>query len=253
MKKIGFGFEIEKKKDNIFLSFKMPIANWKRYASQLIEDKVILDLKNAKELVKTNGDFIVYELYNLWKSVERFKKIYEKTKIVSDVTLLNHGIFSLSEKGELFTTYGHAHEAEVGEAHFILKNQCFLILSDRKTNETFIVQLKEGDFVYIHPRFLHRSTSFTKDCLLITFAPEKAGHNYLAVKGKGFPFHLFYDKKKKKLEIKKNKKYKKAKYKLIKKVKKKVNPLNLLIKNPEKLKEILENPEKYKKIYLGST
>lgn len=251
MKKIDFGFEAKKKKDSIFLSFKQPIANWKRYASQLIEDRVILDLENAKKLIEAKGDFIVYELYNLWKSVEEFKKIYERTGIVSDVTLLNHGIFSLSERGELFTTYGHAHEAEVGEAHLILKNECFLILSDRKTGETFILRLKEGDFVYIPPRFLHRSTSFTKDCLLITFAPEKAGHDYLAVKGRGFPFHLFYDKKRKKLEIKKNKKYEKAKYELVKRVKRKVNPLNALTKNPEGLKEILENPGKHKKIYFG--
>ncbi|MFH7882574.1 MAG: hypothetical protein QW140_02555, partial [Candidatus Aenigmatarchaeota archaeon] len=91
--------------------------------------------------------------------------------------------------------------------------------------------------------------SYDKDCLLITFAPEKAGHNYLAVKGKGFPFHIFYDKKRKKIEIKKNENYKKGKYKLVKKVKCKLNPLKLLIKNPEKLKDILENPEKYKRIY----
>ncbi len=247
--KINFGFDFKQIKDGLFFDFKKEIPNWKRYASELIKDRVILDLENAKKMVEACGDFIVYELYQLWKAVEKFKKLYEKTKIVSDVTILNHGIFSLSNKGELFSTYGHAHEAEVGEAHYVLKNKCFLILSDKKTYETFIIELREGDFVYIHPRFLHRTTSFKKDCLFITFAPEKAGHNYLAVKGKGFPFHLFYDKKKDKFEIRKNERYKGGEYKLIKKIKKKLNPLNLLEKNPEKLKDMLEDPEKYEKIY----
>jgi len=246
---MDFGFEIEEKNGNLMLHFKQGIPNWKRYASELIKDKVILDLKNAGELTKINGDFIVYEIYNLWKAVNKFKKIYEKTRIVSDIMLLNHGIFSNSNKGELFSTYGHAHETESGEVYFILKNSCFIILSDKKNYETFILKLKKGDYAFIHPRFLHRIISYTKDCLLITIAPEKAGHNYLIVKKKGFPFHLFYDKNKKKLEIRKNKKYKQGKYKLIKKVKKNLNPLKLLETDSEKLKEILEYPEKYKKLY----
>ncbi|MEM5791045.1 MAG: hypothetical protein QXP77_03290, partial [Candidatus Aenigmatarchaeota archaeon] len=100
------GFDFKEVKDEIFLNFKEEIPNWKRYASQLIEDKVIIDSKNSKEMLKASGDFIVYEVYNLWKSVEKFKRIYEKTGIVSDITLLNHGIFSLLDKGELFSTYG---------------------------------------------------------------------------------------------------------------------------------------------------
>ncbi len=247
--KIELGFDFKEVKENIYLDLKEEIPNWKRFASQLIKDKVIMDLKNGKELLKFSGDFIVYEVYNLWKSVEKFKRIYEKTGIVCDVTLLNHGIFSLSSKGELFSTYGHAHEKDLGEAYLVLSNKCLLILSDKKTYETFIIQLKKGEFIYIHPKFLHRITSFGKDCLLISFAPEKAGHNYLVIKDKGFPFHVFYDKEKKKIEIRKNKNYRNGKYKLVRKVKCKLNPLKLLIKNPEKLKDILENPEKYKKIY----
>ena len=247
---MNFGFELKQKKDRLLLDLKEEIPNWERHASELIKDKVILDLKNAKELVKTQGDFVVYKIYNLWKSIDSFRKIYEKTRIVSDVTLLKHGIFSSSSKGELFSTYGHAHETEAGEAYYILKNECFLLLSDKKTYETFIVKLGENDFVYVHPRFLHRTTSFKKDCLFITFAPEKAGHDYEAVKGRGFPFHLFYDEEKQRIEVRKNPKYR-ASYRLIKRVKKGLNPLNLAKRNPEKLKDILENPEKYEKLYFG--
>lgn len=243
------GFDFKEVKDEIFLDFKQEIPNWKRFASELINDKVILDLKNGKKLIETYGDFIVYEVYNLWKSIKNFKEIYEKVKIATDITLLNHGIFSLNDKGELFSTYGHAHEKEIGEAYLVLSNECFLILSNRENYETYIIQLKKGDFIYIHPKFIHRITSYKKDCLLMSFVPEEAGHNYLLIKGKGFPFHIFYDKKKRKIEIKKNKNYKTGKYKIVKKIERKLNPLKLLIKNPEKLKDILENPEKYKKIY----
>ena len=246
--KINFGFDFKQIKDGLFFDFKEEIPNWKRYASELIRDKVILDLKNAKKMVEAQGDFIVYEVYNLWKSIDFFKKIYEKTRIVSDITLLNHGIFSTSSKGELFLTYGHAHKANCGEVYNILKNRCFLILSEKNNFETFILKLKEGDSVFIHPKFLHRVVAYKKDCLLISFVPEKAGHDYLAIKGKGFPFHLFYDKKKRKIEVKKNPKYR-AKYKVIERAKKCSNPLNLVRRNPEKLKDILENPEKYESIY----
>jgi oxalate decarboxylase/phosphoglucose isomerase-like protein (cupin superfamily) len=249
MKKLDFGFDVKQSKDSLILNFRQEIANWKRYASELIGDRVTLDFKSGKDFLIEHGDQIVYEVYNLWKSIGMFKKIYEKTGIVSDVTIINRGMFSPSDKGELFCTYGHLHETAKGEVHLILKNSCFLMLSDRKSRRTFILELKKGDLVLIHPKFMHRTISYKKDCLLVTFAPKNAGHDYLSVKGKGFPFHLFYDMRKRKLEVKRNVKYPKGKYEFVKKVPKKLDFIKLLRSNPEKIKDILDNPTKYEKLY----
>lgn len=244
--KMRFGFKVRERKGEILLDFKEDVPNWKRFASELLNDRVIMDLENGSKKIEEEGDFIVYEVYNLWKKIDVFKKIYEKARIVGDLTLLNHGIFSTSSKGELFSTYGHAHRNELGELYFVLKNECFLILSDKKTFQTFIVKLKEGDCFLIHPNFMHRLTSYKKDCLILTLAPEEAGHDYDCIKGKGFPFHLFYDKKKRKVEMKKNPNYE-ASYKMIRKSER--IELHKLIKNPEKLRKLLENPILNKKYF----
>src|SRR3990170_5970104 len=131
---MDFGVKIKESDGNLILDFKQNIENWKRYVSELVNDKVILDIKNTKKLLEEQGDTIVYEVYNLWKSVEKFKRIFEKVGIACDITYLNFGVFSTSEEGELFSTYGHLHEKEYGETYTVLKNDCFLVLSDRKTS-----------------------------------------------------------------------------------------------------------------------
>lgn len=244
---MDLGFELEELGENLIIHFKKDIPGWKRFASELIVDRVILDMKNAKKMFDVKGDLIVYEVYHLWKSLNKIKRTYKKTGIMCDITFLNFGVFSPSNDGELFMTYGHLHEKPIGEVYTVLKNQCFFVLTDNKSKKTYIVQLKEGDSIFIHPKYLHRMVSFKKDCLVIAFVPSKAGHNYNVVRKKGFPFHLFY--KNKKLKIVKNKKYKVGKFELIKKTASKINAVKLFEKEPKKLKKILENPEKYKKLY----
>ncbi len=247
MVKIDFGYTLEEKNKNLNIIFKQKVEGWKRFASQLIQDKVILDLENAKKMLEAKGDVIVYEQYNLWKSLENFKNIFEKTRIASDLTLLKFGVYSNSKEGELFSTYGHAHETYCGEAYYVLKNNCFLVLTEKQTFKTFIIKLKEKDSIFIHPKFYHRTVCEKKDVLFATFYPEVAGHDYTSIKNKGFPFHLFLEKNE--LRIKENTNFKGCEYLIIKRIRKKVNPLELLEKNQEKLKEILFDPFKNEKIY----
>ncbi|MGC8812035.1 MAG: glucose-6-phosphate isomerase family protein [Candidatus Aenigmatarchaeota archaeon] len=247
MVKLNFGYSLREKDKTLSLTFKQSVEGWKRFASQLIRDRVILDLKNAEKMVEAKGDLVVYEQYNLWKSLENFKDIFEKTRIASDLTLLKFGVYSDSSEGELFSTYGHAHETYCGEAYYVLKNNCFLILTEKQTFKTFIIKLKEKDSVFIHPKFYHRTVCWKKDVLFATFYPEAAGHDYASIKNKGFPFHLFLEKDE--LKIKENPNFKGCKYTLVEKIKRKTNLLKLLEKDPEKLKEILLDPFKNEKIY----
>ncbi|MEM5883152.1 MAG: glucose-6-phosphate isomerase family protein [Candidatus Aenigmatarchaeota archaeon] len=247
MTKLDFGFKLKKKDNRLNLVFEQRVEGWKRLASRLIQDKVILDLKNAEKMLEVKGDLTVYEQYNLWKSLESFKKIFERTRIASDLTLLKFGVYSDSMEGELFSTYGHAHETYCGEAYYIIKNDCFLILTEKQTFKTFIIKLKEKDFVFVHPKFYHRTVCWKKDTLFATFYPEVAGHDYSSVKNKGFPFHLFLIKNK--LEVRPNPNFKNCSFNLIKRIEKRENPIKLLEKDEEKLKEILFDPFKNKKIY----
>jgi len=248
---MDLGFKVEEIGKHLILHFKEETPSWKRFVSELIADRVILDIENAIKLLQKEGDLIVYEVYNLSKVVKKIKLIYRKTGIATYITLLNAGVFSPTNDGELFLTYGHLHEKPFGQLYVILKNECLFVLSEVKTNKTYIIKMKEGDSILIHPRFLHRMVSLNKDCLALDLAPEKAGHNYKIVKNKGFPFHVFS--KNGKLKIVKNKKYKSEKFEFVKKVSKKKDYLKMFEKNPEKLKDILENPEKYKKLYFKAS
>lgn len=243
---MDFGYKLEEYGENLVISFKKDVPGWQRFTSELIKDNVILDTKNAKKMLETKGNLIAYEVFNLWKSLDEFKRMHNKTGLICDLTFLNFGVFSPSDDGELFMTYGHVHEKPMGEAYKVLKNECIFILSHIASHKTYIIHLKQGDSIFIHPKYLHRIVSFKKDCLVVALVPERAGHNYNVVKNKGFPFHIFY--KNKKLKIVKNKKYKTGKFGLIKKYSS-IDPVKLLEKKPEELRDILENPQKHEKVY----
>ena len=237
---MNLGFSIKECGKEIKLDFGRKIESKKRYLSELLNDKVILDLENAKKLLEKKGDVLVYEVYNLWKFDEVAKNFLENFGLMMDVTLLKHGVFSLKE-GEAFCTYGHAHQKNLGEVYQILKNECFLLLAHKKTFNSYLIKLKEGYSFFIHPSFIHRLISGEKDSLILNFVPEDAGHDYDIVKNKGFPFHVFYDKNKK-LYFKENEKYPKAGLVLVENIKK-LDALKLAQKNPEKLREILRRPK----------
>lgn len=232
------GYKVKEREGKLNVTFKGKVKCWERFASKLIDDRIILNIKRARKFLKIKGDKEVYRVFH-----------FEVNDLSCDFTLLRHGLFSISKKGEPFLTYGHLHEKHMGEAYSVLKNSCFFELANKKTFETFIIHLKEGDSIFIHPRFLHRIISHKKDCLVFNFVPEDAGHDYRTVKNKGFPFHLLYDLESEDIEIVRNKRYKKARLKFIKRIESKVNPIKLFEKNPDKLKDVLENPDKYKKIY----
>ena len=246
MEDLGFSF-IEKE-DNISLKFPLQPVYWERRVSKLIEDRVILDVEEAKEFMIKFNDPVIYEVYKLGEFLERFEKVTEKTGIACDITLLKHGIFSISRNGELFCTYGHKHKTEMGEVYHVLKNDCFLELSDIENFDTIIVKLKEGDTFFIHPKFLHRLIcSPRKDCLVIGFVPLEAGHDYDVVKNKGFPYHVFFDYSDGELKFSHNPKFGEVPLKLIGEVRRKENVFQLFFSG--KLKSILEKPNSHEEFY----
>lgn len=238
---MDFGFSTKKFGKRLELKFKEEkVACKERKLSELLKDKVILDLENAKKLLKEKGDLTIYQVFNLWKFDIFAKNFLKNFGIMIDLTLLKEGVFSLEKKGEAFCTYGHAHEKKFAEVYVALKNDCYLLLSHKKTFNSYLIKIKEGYSFFIHPSFIHRLVSGKKDCLVMNFVPEKAGHDYDVVRNRGFPFHIFYDEKKN-LEFKENKKYPEVGLVIVDNIKK-FDVLRLFEKEPRKLKEILSRP-----------
>ncbi|MFH7880460.1 MAG: glucose-6-phosphate isomerase family protein [Candidatus Aenigmatarchaeota archaeon] len=212
---------------------------WQRKMSELIKEKVILDLRSGRKALEFFGDRVVYFVYNLWKGIRKYNIIKEKFGLNFDLTLLKKGIFSVEKNGELFLTYGHKHEKNRGEFYKVIKNECIILLSDIEKKKSYFVELKEGDSIFISPRYIHRLISKNVDCLILGVVPEDAGHNYEIVKNRGFPFHFFL--KDSWIKIVENKKYKN--HKIFK-----AFPKNREIPI-EKLKKVLYNPKNYKNLY----
>ena len=232
-------FRIVEKNNRIKIVSKNKMNYWKRPMSKLVKDKVIMDLKNAKKLLKKRGDLTVYTVYDLWVFDKKYMKLYEKTGIKSSITVLKHGVFSTGKNGELFLTYGHIHAKRRGELYTVLKNSCYMIITHKKTLNSYLIDMKEGESFIIHPDYIHRLIAKNKDCAVIGFVPEDAGHDYKIVKGRGFPYHLFLTNGW--YELKENKKFKVHKIKEIKSKKIRIGE--------KKLKDVLFNPDKHKKFY----
>lgn len=238
---MNLGFKIKEHGKKLELEFEERIERKERKLSELLEDEVIMDLDNGRELLKEKSDVTIYEVYNLWKYQKSAKSFLERYGLMVDLTLLKSGVFSKRKKGEAFCTYGHIHEKNLGEAYEVLKNECYLLLSNRKNFKSYLIKLKEGNSFFIHPSYMHRLISGKKDCVVLNFVPEDAGHDYSIVKRKGFPFHIFYDEKGN-LEFRENKKYPETRLVLIEGLER-FSVIEFAEKEPEKLKKILENPK----------
>jgi len=180
------GFEVKESNGRLELKFDSRPVFWERFVSDMVRDKVVLDLDAASKLSKVDNK-VVYAVYNLWKFVDDYKN----KSVLCDLTLLRHGIFSLECNGELFGTYGHVHEKRYGEFYKAIKNDCFLILVDHRIRKTYMVELKEGKSFLVRHNFMHKLIAKDKDCLVAGFTLPGTGHDYEVVKGRGFPFHLF--------------------------------------------------------------
>ncbi|MCW1296753.1 MAG: hypothetical protein OH319_03675 [Candidatus Parvarchaeota archaeon] len=220
----------------IQVKFNKHVEKWERTLKKMIDDQVVLAREEGKKLVEKEGDLIAYEVFHL----------DEREGICCDLTLLRFGKIPVNKGGELFSTYGHAHNKEFGECYVCLKNDVFLILTDKEKMDTKIIKMGVGDVVFIHPRYMHRLTVKNADSLVLGFVPKEAGHDYDIIKNKGFPYHIFSDGK---IEFVCNEKYGVKKLIVKNSKKMKFDVIKTFLKNTEKLKDILHNPKKYKKFY----
>ncbi|MEM5853114.1 MAG: glucose-6-phosphate isomerase family protein [Candidatus Aenigmatarchaeota archaeon] len=239
-----FGFKIEGSGKNLRLRFDLEVESNVRKLSELVNDEVILDVDNARKLLREKGDITIYEVFNLWKFNKDAERFLKKYGLMIDITFLKSGVFSTKKNGEAFCTYGHIHEENLGEVYKVLKNYCYLLLSNKRNFKSYLVKLKEGYSFFIHPSYMHRLISGNKDCVVLNFVPEDAGHDYDVVKKKGFPFHVFHENGK--LVFKENKKYPETSLVLIEDMKK-FDVVEIAEKKPSRLRKILRSPNDMRK------
>ena len=230
LEKIGIKRIIGRKRIKVIFNKKVDF--WERRLNELLKDRVIL----SREVQKRDNT-LVYTVFHL----------DEKYDVCCDATLLKFGKFSSEKRGELFSTYGHAHKKEFGECYLCLKNHVFLILTDKGNFDTKIIKMKEGNVVFIDPKYMHRLTIKDADALVLGFVPKEAGHDYNIIKKMGFPYHIFSNDR---IEFVCNERYGLKKLTVLSAKRINLNPIHLFLRNTEKLKDILLNPKKYKKIYV---
>ena len=187
---MDLGIEIKEEGKNYSVNYENA-SGWRRSLSRLIEDEVVFSLRDARELLKKQGDVIVYEVYNLWKTIPKVKEMSEKTGINCDVTVLNYGIISTSDSGELFFTYGHKHEKGYAEVYTLLAGEAFLVSYEEDRQKTMMIHMEEGDEVLISPSSVHRLCCGRKGAVVAGLVPKEAGHDYDVVKGLGMPYGVF--------------------------------------------------------------
>jgi len=219
---------IKKKGKNFYLDIKT--QGWNRELSKLKDDNVLLHSNK----IKKNRE--IYKVYHL-SELKEFKKICSKSGINCDVTIMNKGI--LKEKngsGEMFPTYGHIHTSKRNEIYKVIRGKMFLILVDENSRKETIIPMKKGDEYLIDSKYSHRMYTFDS-AVVLGFVPNDAGHDYDAIKNKGFPVHLFYSPKNKEIILKKNKKF--GNFDIALGSPQKIDSEKLFLENIEKLKKIL--------------
>jgi len=184
------GIEIKEEGKNYAINYENAVG-WRRSLSRLIEDEVVFSLKDARELLKKQGDVVIYEVYNLWKTIPRIKEFSEKTGVNCDVTVLNHGVISTSGSGELFFTYGHRHEKGFSELYTLLAGEASLVSYEEQRRKMTVIHMEEGDEVLVSPTSIHRLYCGRKGAVVAGLVPREAGHDYEVVKGRGIPYAVF--------------------------------------------------------------
>ncbi|MEM3555123.1 MAG: glucose-6-phosphate isomerase family protein [Candidatus Micrarchaeia archaeon] len=231
---MDLGIEIKEEGKSYLISYENAVG-WRRSLSRLIEDEVVFSLKDARELLKKEGDVTIYEVYNLWKTIPKIKELSEKTGVNCDVTVLNYGVISTSESGELFFTYGHKHEKGFSEVYTLLAGEAFLVSYEEQRGKITFIHMEEGDEVLISPTSIHRLYCGRKGAVIAGLVPKEAGHDYEVVKGRGIPYSLFL--KEGRYEYVKNKKFQEVELELSEGSSGKT--LELFFEAPEEVRRLL--------------
>jgi len=89
---------------------------------------------------------------------------------------------------EYFMTKGHFHaELETAEVYYCFRGEGMMVM-ETPEGEWAVEELRPGRFLYVPPRWAHRSvnTSLCEDLMTFFIYPGHAGHDYGTIERQGF-------------------------------------------------------------------
>lgn len=131
----------------------------------------------AYEAMLKEDDVDVYEVYEITRPEEA-------GELITGLSVVHPG--KVGE--EYFMTKGHFHTVlATAEVYYCLKGEGVMVM-ETPEGEWAAESLQPGQFLYVPPRWAHRSVNTCSDEDLVTFFiyPVNAGHDYGSIEKHGF-------------------------------------------------------------------
>jgi len=123
------------------------------------------------------GDPLLYEVYE-------FSRPHQPGELLSGVSVIHPGVIG----DEFHMTKGHFHEVlDTAECYYCLHGEGMLVMESPE-GECMVTAMRPGAFLYIPPRWAHRTVNTSlAEALVFTFVyPAHAGHDYGTIESRGF-------------------------------------------------------------------
>ena len=136
----------------------------------------VYDKEKAKRILKSGEDPIIYEVVG-------FETPKVEGNLSAAITILNPGKIG----DEYYMTRGHFHQKEnTSEIYICLSGRGFLLTQNKK-GEVNVQEMARGRVLYVPPAWAHRVINVGSTKLIfLAIYPSDAGHDYGAIKGRGF-------------------------------------------------------------------
>lgn len=132
---------------------------------------------SAYDDLLAKSDVVLYEVYEI-------RRPEVSGELLSGISIVHPGKVG----NEFFMTKGHFHSVlETAEIYYCLKGEGFMVMEDPEGNSS-IEPLVPGTYLYVPPRWAHRSVCVGRQEDLVTFFiyPGHAGHDYGTIEKQGF-------------------------------------------------------------------
>ena len=142
--------------------------------SKLID--FVHDRNKAEEILKSGEDPLIYEVVG-------FETPKVEGNLSAAITILNSGKIG----DEYYMTKGHFHKKEsASEIYICLSGRGLLLMQNRK-GEVDVQEMARGRVIYVPPGWAHRAINIGSTKLIfLAIYPSDAGHDYGAIKERGF-------------------------------------------------------------------
>ena len=133
--------------------------------------------QQAYEQMLEKEDSLIYEVYEV-------KRPEKSGELLSGVSIIHPGKVG----NEFFMTKGHFHEViETAEIYLCLKGEGYMVMENPE-GETQTTPLTPNGFLYVPPRWAHRSvcTGRNEDLVIFFVYPAHSGHDYGTIEKQGF-------------------------------------------------------------------